>query len=111
MPKPGYPKDIISVSRNIGSSFIVMPAPPVWPVFFGADNHRVSHEGSLKPLSVSSHLHVSQDHFIIHDQYSSVALFSVDYSWEIVIVKDPYRASSLLTSSKENRIAQRSMDR
>ena len=111
MPRPGYPKDIISVSRNTGSSFIVTPAPPVWPVCFGADDHRVSHEGSLKPLSVSSHLHVSQDHFIIYDQYYSVALFSINYSWEKVIVKDPYRVGSLLKSNKENRIAQRSMDR
>lgn len=53
MPKPGYCKDITSVRRNVGSSSLVVQALLVWSVGFGAENHRVPHEGSSKPLSVS----------------------------------------------------------
>ncbi len=105
MPKTGYRKDIVSMRGNIGSTFLVMPALPVWSVWSWADNHRVSHEGSSKPLDLSMHLYVSHDRVIIHYQPFSVALLSLDDTWKQVIVTDPCRASSLLTSSKENRIA------
>ena len=80
MPKSGYRKNIISVRCSIGSSSLVVQALSVLFFCFEADNLHVSHDGTLKPLSVSSLLNLSDDYVIRHYQQSSTAFFSANDS-------------------------------
>ena len=67
MPKSGYRKNIMSVRRSIGPKFPRCASSIRLFFCFGfeADNLHVSHDGTMKPLSVSSHLHLSDDHLVL----------------------------------------------
>ena len=66
MPKSGYRKNIMSVRRSIGPKLPRRASSIRLSSCFEADNLPVSHDGTMKPLSVSSRLHLSDDHAILH---------------------------------------------